>query len=107
MDVTRSLLALGDGAPGEETIDVLIRHPGFTLEHIVSHGAPTPDGLSYDQDRAEWVLLLRGEAAIRFESGQITSLAAGDPLRIPAHCRHRVERTSDDAIWLALHYDEP
>ncbi len=104
MDANRNLLAPRAETSGEETIGVLIRHPAFTLEHIVSRGTASPDGFWYDQDRDEWVLLLRGEAEIRYESGETIRLAAGDPLLIPARCRHRVERTSDDAIWLALHH---
>lgn len=57
------------------------------------------------QDRDEWVLLLRGEADLRFESGESATLTAGDPLLIPAHRRHQVDRTSADAVWLALYFD--
>jgi hypothetical protein len=31
-------------------------------------------------------------------------LVAGDSLLISAHLRHRVERTSLDALWLAVHF---
>jgi cupin 2 domain-containing protein len=99
-----NLLNPSPGAPGQETIAPLIRQPGFTLEHIVSRGAASPDGYWYDQDRSEWVLLLRGEAGILFESGESHALIAGDHLIIPAHRRHRVEHSSPDALWLALHY---
>ena len=50
------------------------------------------------------MLLLRGEAELCYESGESLTLYAGDSLVIPAHCRHRVERCSTDALWLALHY---
>jgi cupin 2 domain-containing protein len=30
-------------------------------------------------------------------------LKAGDWITIPAHRRHRVEATSTDALWLAVH----
>lgn len=106
--MTRSpnLLAPPVGKPGVESIADLIRHPAFTLKQIVSRGAASPDGFWYDQDRSEWVVLLQGAAELRFESGEILALAAGDPLHIPARRRHRVERTSPDAVWLALHYQE-
>ncbi len=55
---------------------------------------------------APWALLLRGEAALQFQSGESLTITAGDPLLIPAHCRHRVDHTSPDAIYLALHYQE-
>ena len=103
---TGNLLSPPPGTPGEETCATLLRHPAFTLEHLVSRGAASPDGFWYDQERAEWVLLLRGQAELRFESGETLQLTAGDPLLIPARRRHRVERTSPDALWLALHYQE-
>ena len=101
-----NLLTAPAGKPGVESIADLIRHPAFTLEQIVSRGAASPDGLWYDQDRSEWVVLLQGKAELRFDSGESLALTAGDPLHIPAHRRHRVERTSPDAVWLALHYQE-
>ena len=103
---TGNLLSPPPGTPGEETCATLLRHPAFTLDYIVSRGATNPEGFWYDQERAEWVLLLRGHAELRFESGEIHQLTAGDPLLIPARCRHRVERTSPDALWLALFYQQ-
>lgn len=105
MAAVHNLFAPLPGSPGEETIDALVENPAFTLERIVSRGTPSPEGFWYDQEREEWVLLLRGEAEIRYESGETIPMAAGDFLTIPAHCRHRVGRASDDAIWLALHFD--
>jgi cupin 2 domain-containing protein len=52
----------------------------------------------------EWVLLARGEAVLRFENGEPIPLKAGDHLLIPARQKHRVESTSADALWLALHF---
>jgi cupin 2 domain-containing protein len=101
-----NLLSPPLGTPGAETSATLLRHPAFTLEHIVSRGGTSPDGFWYDQERAEWVLLLRGHALLRFESGESRHLTAGDPLLIPAHCRHRVDHSSPDALWLALHYQQ-
>lgn len=104
MDPSANLLVPPAVSNAPETVTTLIRNPAFTLEHIVSCGAASPDGFWYDQDRDEWALLLRGEAGLRFESGEFVTLTAGDPLLIPAHRRHRVERTSPDAVWLALHF---
>ncbi|MEI7956805.1 MAG: hypothetical protein WCJ66_16695 [Verrucomicrobiota bacterium] len=64
---------------------------------------------------APWVLLLRGEAVLQFESGVSLTLTAGDPLLIPAHCRHRLFSSfrisclgfhAFSSLWLALHYQE-
>ncbi len=88
----------------DEVFHRLVEGSAFRLEQIVSHGVHSPPGFWYDQDRAEWVVLLRGTATLEFEEGEL-ELRAGDALLIPAHLRHRVARTSADANWLALHYD--
>lgn len=85
----------------------LLTAPGLRLERIVSLVQATPSGEWLDQERAEWVILLRGAARLRFagESGA-REMQPGDYVNIPAHCRHRVEWTAPDepTIWLALHY---
>jgi cupin 2 domain-containing protein len=91
---------------GPEVFDELIATPGLRLERIFSHGCPTPPGEWYDQDRAEWVVLLRGHAVLEWEGGEKCPLSAGDFLVIPPHKRHRVESVSFDAVWLALHYGD-
>jgi cupin 2 domain-containing protein len=104
MKVFRNLLTIPNENGTGETIEPILTHPAFTLEHILSRGAASPEGFWYDQPRDEWVILLKGEAELRFESGESSLLHSGDSLVIPAHRRHRVERTSHDAIWLALHF---
>jgi cupin 2 domain-containing protein len=104
MEVVRNLLTIPNAPGVSETNEPMLTHPAFTLEHIVSRGAASPEGFWYDQPRDEWVALLQGEAELRFESGEPTLLRAGDSLVIPAHRRHRVECTSHDAVWVALHY---
>ncbi len=104
MEVFRNLLTIPNAPGVGETNEPVLTHPAFTLEHIISRGAASPEGFWYDQPRDEWVALLQGEAELRFESGESSLLHAGDSLVIPAHRRHRVERTSHDAVWLALHF---
>jgi cupin 2 domain-containing protein len=85
----------------------LLAVPGLRLERIVSLGQATPPGEWLDQDRAEWVILLRGAAGLLFEGeASVRDLKPGDYVTIPAHCRHRVEWTTPDepTVWLALHY---
>ncbi|MGL4993299.1 MAG: cupin domain-containing protein [Bacteroidales bacterium] len=72
------------------------------LEHIVSFGHPTPEGEWYDQEESEWVALLSGSATLRYEDGSAICMVAGDHLIIRPHVRHRVEKVSEDAIWIAL-----
>ena len=92
---------------GAEQFTNLLAAPGLRLERIVSLGQVTPPGEWLDQDRAEWVILLRGAAKLYFEGESgARELAPGDYVNIAAHCRHRVEWTAPDepTIWLALHY---
>jgi cupin 2 domain-containing protein len=39
---------------------------------------------------------------LEFANGSMVELTAGDHLTIPKHVHHRVHRTTEDAIWLAL-----
>ncbi|MBI2204675.1 MAG: cupin domain-containing protein [Candidatus Rokubacteria bacterium] len=91
----------------DERIDVLLETAALRLERIVSTGQATPAGEWYDQDRDEWVVVLRGSAALRFEDErEARVLRPGDHVFIAAHRRHRVDGTepSEPTIWLALHY---
>lgn len=91
-------------APSQETFETLWETSVVKVERILSHAQASPPGFWYDQPREEWVALLRGQAALEFESPRQTlPLTAGDSLLIPAHCRHRVAHTSADALWLAVH----
>lgn len=90
-----------------EHFDVLLEAAGLRVERIVSWGQSTPTGSWYDQDRHEWVLLLKGAAGLRIEGEQnICLLRPGDCAYLPAHLRHRVEWTQADGetIWLAIHH---
>lgn len=90
----------------EEAFEVLLARDDVKLERIVSTGHATPPGDWYDQPQAEWVLLVRGGAGLRFEDeADVRKLGPGDYLFIPPHARHRVEWTSESepTVWLALH----
>lgn len=90
-----------------EMFQTLHQTKTFKLERIVSTGQATPPGQWYDQDREEWVVLLSGKAALRFEGDdKEINLQPGDFLLIPAHRRHRVEWTAAgvETVWLALHF---
>jgi cupin 2 domain-containing protein len=94
------------GLPAEHFTQLLAT-PHLRIERIVSTGQASPPGLWYDQDWAEWVVVLTGAAGVLLE-GEATprGLAPGDYLHIPAHRRHRVEWTSvgEPTIWLAVHH---
>lgn len=90
--------------PGE-LFTTLLEAADVRIERIVSHGHASPEGYWYDQDRYEWVVLLKGAARLRFEDETI-ELKPGDFVNILAHRKHRVEWTTPDepTIWLAVHY---
>jgi len=94
-------------APGAEHFDALVETAGFRLERIVSRSHATPAGEWYDQDHAEWVVLLKGAAGLSIEGETDTLvLGPGDYVYLPARLRHRVEWTQADSetVWLAAHY---
>jgi cupin 2 domain-containing protein len=102
-----NLLSALPATQGEEHFETLVATAEFRLERIMSRGHCSPAGFWYDQPRAEWVALLQGRAALRFEDeSEARHLDPGDWVFIPAHRRHRVEWTSrePEAIWLALHF---
>ena len=105
-----TLRHFSDDAPSglpDEISEVMLTGRALRMERIVSQGQCSPPGYWYDQDEHEWVLLLEGEATLRFERGdQLLRLTPGMYLQIPAHARHRVEWTTPDrrSIWLALFY---
>ena len=93
----------------EEAFEEILSRSGVRIERIVSRGHATPPGFWYDQDRNEWVLLLRGAARLEFEAGnQKVDLVPGSYVNIPAGVRHRVAWTAPDepTIWLAVWYGE-
>ena len=91
----------------EEIFTTLLEASDVRIERIVSHGQCSRDGFWYDQDQAEWVLVLRGAARLQFE-GRLLEMRPGDFVNIPAHQKHRVAWTPPDepTIWLAVHYGE-
>jgi cupin 2 domain-containing protein len=89
-----------------ELLETLIETGSVRIERIVSRGHVTPAGQWYDQERNEWVALLRGAARLAFADGREVTMAAGDWLEIPRRQRHRVAWTDpgQDTVWLAVHY---
>ena len=90
-----------------EISDCLLQSKDMKIQRIVSRGHCSEPGFWYDQDQHEWVLLLKGEATLRFrEDDRIVHLSEGMHLNIPAHVQHRVEWTTvaEDCMWLAVFY---
>jgi cupin 2 domain-containing protein len=89
-----------------EAFQTLLRAKGVRVERIVSHHHASPPGFWYDQAGGEWVAVLQGEATLEFADARLLEMRAGDWVSIPAHVRHRVQRTGAATIWLAVHVDE-
>lgn len=90
----------------EELFTTLLEEPGLIVRRIVSTGQSSPPDFWYDQADAEWVVLLSGEAKLRFaDESQAHHLRPGDYLDIAPGQRHRVDWTSPDepTVWLAIH----
>ena len=86
-----------------EHFSLLWDNPAVKIERIVSHSHKSPAGFWYDQEEDEWVIVLRGSAALEFASGEIVELKEGDYVIIPRHVRHRVAQTSETTLWLTVH----
>lgn len=94
----------------EEAFTTLLAEPGLIVKRIVSTGQSSPEGFWYEQPEAEWVLLISGEALLRFEDeAEVRKLHPGAFIDIAAGRRHRVELTAPDTptIWLAIHRPHP
>jgi cupin 2 domain-containing protein len=102
--VVENLLRVATGPADNEQIKELLVTDAVRIEQIFSHGQPSAPGFWYDQPEPEWVVLLRGTATLLIAESGGVDLGAGDSLLIPARVRHRVERTSEDALWLAVHF---
>ena len=91
----------------KEILETIIESHQFKIERIISRGQATTDGDWYDQEKNEWVLVLKGNAGLLFEgSEKKVIMKTGDYINIPAHKKHRVEWTDpeEETVWLAVHY---
>ncbi|MDA8430665.1 MAG: cupin domain-containing protein [Geobacteraceae bacterium] len=107
LPVLRNILTGLPSAQTAEVFETLVESHAVRIERIVSHGQTTPVGQWYEQERAEWVLVLAGAAELLFDDGQPPRrLATGDYALIPAACRHRVAWTDPErtTVWLAIHF---
>jgi cupin 2 domain-containing protein len=100
------LASLPRGLAEEQMIE-LLSTANVKIERIVSTGQASPPGFWYDQDWAEWVLVLAGSAGVLIEGEAAARIMQpGDYLHIRAHRRHRVAWTDAErpTVWLAVHY---
>jgi len=91
----------------DELIETILQTSNFRIERIVSQGHRSKEGFWYDQSDNELVIILKGNATLRFENkDQLIDMKPGDYLHIEKHVRHRVESTNpeQETIWLAVYY---
>ena len=90
----------------QEILTDLVQSKNVAIKRIVSKGQVSPESGWYEQDDNEWVVVLKGEAKVTFENGNVFHMRAGNYINIPAHAKHRVSWTSPDTetLWLAVHY---
>ncbi|GAA5785307.1 hypothetical protein GCM10007860_00550 [Chitiniphilus shinanonensis] len=89
-----------------EWFQTLAAGPGVRVERIVSTGQASPDGFWYDQQETEWVVVLEGEARVRFaDMAEDLTLRVGDHLLIAPGRRHRVTYTAARTVWLAVWWE--
>ena len=91
----------------DELIGTILQTSNFRIERIVSQGHCSKEGFWYDQSENELVILLKGNATLRFENQpQVIKMKSGDYLHIEKHVRHRVEWTdpNQETSWLAVLY---
>ena len=93
---------VGTHTTGEDFL-TLFENAGTRIDRIVSRSHSSPPGLWYDQAEDEWVMVLRGSATLEFAGGKVIEMQQGDYLLIPRGVRHRVARTGEPTIWLAVH----
>jgi cupin 2 domain-containing protein len=89
--------------PGSEQSLSLFEKPAIKIQRIVSQTYSSPPDCWYDQDEDEWVIVVRGEAILEFEAGELVHMKEGDYVTIPRHVKHRVLQTDPKTIWLAVH----
>lgn len=90
----------------QELFEFLAGNDKVVIEKIISKGQKSPESDWYDQEKNEWVIVLKGKAVLSFEEETPVHLNEGDFINIPAHKKHKVSWTDPDneTIWLAVHY---
>lgn len=99
-----NLLDASAGSISQEIARDILTYKNIRIEKIVSMGQVSDDW--YDQQEAEWVCVLTGNAELTYEDGSIHSLKAGEHIFIPPHTRHKVTYTSSPCLWLCVFADE-
>ena len=94
-----------EGESQPEYFQSIVETPEFLIERIITTDQFKAPGQWYDQEKDEWVVLIRGEAELEFEDGSVINLLQGDFVLINAHHKHRLKQVSTfpNCVWLAIH----
>lgn len=85
----------------DESFETLFEGKDIKIVKIVSSNKLEPK--EYCQEENEFVILLEGSATLEID-GKIKNLNRGDTLFIPAKTPHKVLKTSNGALWIAIHF---
>ncbi len=90
----------------EELIETLEKKDNIKIERIISKGHITKKERWYDQDKNEFVLVIKGNSIILFEDNEEIKMTEGDYIIIPKRIKHKVIYTdkNKDTIWLTIFY---
>lgn len=87
-------------------IERILKSSGKIRIEIVTSGQNLPEKW-YDQEDSEFVAVLRGHGELYFKKGnQSVKMNEGDYIFIPPHLRHKITKTSQNTLWLAVFYKE-
>lgn len=105
MEIGNLFTGVPDNIP-DEIFNEIVSTENIRIERIVSKGHSSPETGWYDQEKNEWVMVMKGEAELTFENGKRVRLSGGNYINIPAHEKHKVSWTAPDreTVWLAVHY---
>ena len=73
MNIGNVFADVADRLDDEQVVE-LLSTAGLRIERIVSTGHASPPGFWYDQDRAEWVVLLAGSAGTSSAPASVAAL---------------------------------
>lgn len=90
----------------EELLEVIARSGNTRIERIVSQGHCSTADDWYIQVQNEFVIVLQGEAVLRYADGEELKMVPGSYVNIPANTRHQVQWTDPEVktVWLAVFY---
>lgn len=86
----------------DEIFETILKNKDVKIERIVSYGQTSDKDFWYEQKEDELVVVLKGNAKIKYKDDTIYELKTGSSLYIKAYTKHQVIYTSKPTIWLAV-----